>query len=140
MRLVVGESSHVATPSSNRVFGLFCSFVLTLLALLSVLKSMIVLASILQVLALVFFLVSLKAESKLRVLNLGWVKFGVILGKITNPLILTFIFFIVVIPYATIGRLLRRDSLQLKARNQKDTTWTIRDRESHNLEWLRRQF
>lgn len=140
MRLVVGDSGHGVTPLSNRKFGLFFSLVLTLLALFSAFKSLIALAAALQFVALILVFVSFKADARLRILNLGWVKFGLFLGKITNPLILTFIFFFIVVPYATIGRVLRRDALQLRAANQRDSYWTIRDRETYNIDWLKRQF
>ena len=55
-------------------------------------------------------------------LNRTWFKFGLVLGKIISPIIMGFVFFIVVTPISFIMRILGKDLLNLKYNNNK-TYW-----------------
>ena len=70
----------------------------------------------------VFLVLGLINSKILTPLNKLWFKFGLFLGKIVSPLVMGFIFFIVVTPTGIIMRLMRKDLLNLKY-NQKKTYW-----------------
>ena len=70
--------------------------------------------------SLVFLILGLINSKILTPLNKLWFKFGLFLGKIVSPLVMGFIFFIVVTPTGIIMRLMRKDLLNLKY-NQKKT-------------------
>ena len=70
----------------------------------------------------VFLILGLINSKILTPLNKLWFKFGLFLGKIISPLVMGFIFFIVVTPTGIIMRLMRKDLLNLKY-NQKKTYW-----------------
>ena len=72
--------------------------------------------------SLVFLILGLINSKILTPLNKLWFKFGLFLGKIVSPLVMGFIFFIVVTPTGIIMRLIRKDLLNLKY-NQKKTYW-----------------
>ena len=72
--------------------------------------------------SLVFLILGLINSKILTPLNKLWFKFGLFLGKIVSPLVMGFIFFIVVTPTGVIMRLMRKDLLNLKY-NQKKTYW-----------------
>ena len=72
--------------------------------------------------SLVFLILGLINSKILTPLNKLWFKFGLFLGKIVSPLVMGFIFFIVVTPTGIIMRLMRKDLLDLKY-NQKKTYW-----------------
>ena len=72
--------------------------------------------------SLVFLILGLINSKILTPLNKLWFKFGLFLGKIISPLVMGFIFFIVVTPTGIIMRLMRKDLLNLKY-NQKKTYW-----------------
>ena len=72
--------------------------------------------------SLVFLILGLINSKILTPLNKLWFKFGLFLGKIVSPLVMGFIFFIVVTPTGIIMRLMRKDLLNLKY-NQKKTYW-----------------
>ena len=55
-------------------------------------------------------------------LNILWFKFGIFLGKVVSPLILGFIFFIVVTPTGILVRFFKKDLLNLKF-NSKKSYW-----------------
>ena len=67
-----------------------------------------------------FFLFLGLINSKiLTPLNKIWFKFGLLLGKVVSPVIMGFIFFLVVTPIAFIMRLVGKDLLNLKFNKHK---------------------
>ena len=83
------------------------------------------------VLGVVFFLTSfliatitwLKSEY-LSPLNRSWAKFGEILGKVVNPIVIGLIFFGLITPLAIFLRIIGRDELKLKQHLKTETFWT----------------
>lgn len=73
----------------------------------------------------VFWLLAGWAPHVLAPLNKAWFKFGLLLGKLVSPLVLGLMFFLLVTPFAVIGRMLGRDELRLKKRNV-STYWIDR--------------
>lgn len=53
----------------------------------------------------------LAAPSSLRPVYRGWMKFGLLMSKVTTPLIMGLVFFLVVTPTGLVRRLLGKDSL-----------------------------
>ena len=66
------------------------------------------------VLSFIFLTLGLLNSSILSPLNTLWFKFGIFLGKVVSPIILGFIFFIVVTPTGILVRLFKKDLLNLK--------------------------
>ena len=108
--------------SSNRSFGIVFFIVFLLIAIYPFLdgNDLRIWSLLISFVFLIFGLINSKI---LTPLNKIWFKFGLFLGKIISPLIMGFIFFIVVTPIGIIMRLLRKDLLNLKY-NQKKTYWT----------------
>ena len=107
--------------SSNRSFGIVFFIVFLLIAIYPFLEGndLRIWSLLISFVFLIFGLINSKI---LTPLNKIWFKFGLFLGKIISPLIMGFIFFIVVTPIGIIMRLLRKDLLNLKY-NQKKTYW-----------------
>lgn len=106
---------------SNKNFGIvfFIVFILITVYLLSN-KNDLFLYSLLIAF---FFLISGFLNAKiLNPLNKIWYKFGLTLNKILSPIILGFIFFLVITPIAIIMRALNKDLLKLKF-TEKKTYW-----------------
>lgn len=55
---------------------------------------------------------ALIAPSSLRPVYRGWMRFGMLLGKITTPIILTLLFLIAILPGALLLRLFRKDPMR----------------------------
>ena len=55
---------------------------------------------------------ALIAPSSLRPVYQGWMRFGMLLGKITTPIILTLLFLITILPTALLLRLFRKDPMR----------------------------
>lgn len=62
----------------------------------------------------VLFLWAAVLPATLRPVYYGWMRIGLLLGKIMTPLILTLVYAIAVIPTSLCLRLFRKDLLQLK--------------------------
>ncbi len=55
---------------------------------------------------------ALLAPASLRPVYFGWMRFGLLLSRITTPIIMALVFFLVLTPMALFRRLLRKDALQ----------------------------
>ena len=106
---------------SNRGFGIVFFVVFLLIAIYPLLKG-----SDLRIWSLIisfiFLALGLTKSNLLTPLNILWFKFGLFLGKIISPLIMGFIFFVVVTPIGIIMRLLGKELLNLKY-NKKKSYW-----------------
>ena len=69
------------------------------------------------IISVVFLFLGLINSKILNPLNKLWFKFGIFLGKIISPLVMGFIFFLVVTPIGLLMRLLNKDLLKLKFNN-----------------------
>ena len=106
---------------SNRGFGIVFFIVFALVGVYPLIYSGdLRLWSIL--LSLTFLVLGLINSNFLTPLNILWFKFGIFLGKIISPLILGFIFFIVVTPTGILVRFFKKDLLNLKF-NSKKSYW-----------------
>jgi len=88
--------------------------------------------------ALIFLLITLINSDALLPLNKLWMRFGVLLGIIVNPIVLGIIFFGLFTPIAIVMRLSGRDELRLKL-SQKSSHWITRN-EPIKSESFTRQF
>ena len=107
--------------SSNRNFGIVFFIIFLLVAVYPILKGNDIRIWSLLI-SFVFLILGLINSKLLTPLNKLWFKFGLLLGKVVTPLIMGFIFFIVVTPIGILMRLLRKDLLNLKY-NEKKTYW-----------------
>jgi hypothetical protein len=82
---------------------------------------------------------TLLAPNLLEPINKGWMALGYLLGRIVNPVVLGVIFFLLITPVATIGRLTRRDILRLKIR-ETSSYWVNRDQTNLDSNSFKRQF
>lgn len=69
--------------------------------------------------------------------NRLWIKFGLLLGSITTPIILMFIFFVIIFPIGILKKILNKNYLDSKYDNNLQSYWKNCDRKSINF---RKQF
>ena len=103
---------------SNKSFGIVFFIVFLLIAIYPLINngelriwSLIV--------AIIFLILGLINSKVLTPLNKIWFKFGLLLGRVISPLIMSIIFFLVVTPTALIMRIIGKDLLSLKFNNKK---------------------
>ncbi len=89
----------------------------------------------------VFFLIAAFAfPAALRPLNIVWYRFGMLLHKIVNPLVMGLLFFITVTPIALIMRLVGKDPLNRQFDPNVSSYWVEREPGDLQPETMRRQF
>ena len=111
---------------SNRNFGIVFFIVFLLIGLWPLIeKSQIRYWSIF--ISLIFLVLGLIKSKILSPLNRIWFKFGMLLGKIISPLIMSLIFFLVVTPTGVLMRLLGKDILNLKLNKKSNSYWIKKD-------------
>ena len=86
------------------------------------------------------FAITLIAPRLLRPLNLIWFKFGLLLHKIVNPIIMGLLFVFTIIPMALVFRLIGKDPLDRKFDPDSDTYWIRREPSGPAPESMKNQF
>ncbi len=71
------------------------------------------------IISIIFLILGLVNSNILTPLNKIWFRFGLILGKIVSPIVMSVIFFLVVTPIGILMRILRKDLLNLKINDSK---------------------
>jgi len=74
-----------------------------------------------------FLIVALVRPAVLSPLNKLWMKFGLLLAAIMNPIVLGILFFLVFTPMALLARLVGKDFLKLKRQPEAKSYWIARD-------------
>ena len=113
--------------SSNRSFGLVFFFVFLIIGLWPLLDGG--QFKIWSLFFSLFFLVLGLLNSKLLTpLNLLWTKFGILLGNVFAPIVMSFIFFLVVTPIGLLMRIMGRDLLRTKYNKSGKSYWIKREK------------
>ncbi len=107
--------------SSNRSFGLVFFVVFLLISIYPLLHGQ-NLRFWSLIVAIIFLALGLLNSKILTPLNKIWFKFGLLLGSIISPIIMSIIFFFVVTPISFVMKILGKDILNLK-RNNNNTYW-----------------
>ena len=114
--------------SSNRSFGIVFFIVFLAIALWPILNNGDVrIWSI--IVSLIFLLLGLLNSNILKPLNKLWFYFGILLGNVVAPIIMSLLFFLVVTPTGLLVRFFGKDLLKLK-KSKKDTYWIKKDYKS----------
>ena len=91
-------------------------------------------------LAAAFLLVALVYPKLLGPLNRLWLKFGLLLYKVMNPLILGLLFFITIMPIGLVMRAFGKDFLRLKLAPNAKSYWIDRSPPGPPPQSMRNQF
>lgn len=111
----INYQTSIQLPS-NKKFGYMVSSVALTLAIYFFWVSKFIFVLLFGVFAIFLGSLTLYAPHFLESLNASWFRFGILLGKIVNPILLSIIFFAVITPVSLITRLFGRDALFLKKR------------------------
>ena len=90
--------------------------------------------------AAVFLAVALVRPSLLAPLNRVWFKFGLLLQRVVNPLVMALIYFAVVTPTGLVMRALGKDPLRLKHDPDARSYWIHRGPPGPERESMQNQF
>ncbi len=126
-------------PSSNRTFGMVLAAFFALIGVLPLLRG-----HPLRIWALplsgMFLLAALVAPAVLAPLNRVWTALGLLLHKITNPIILGVFFYLVFTPFGSLLRLFGKDFLRLKWVPDTESYWIVRQPPGPPPESIANQF
>jgi len=120
------ESHASIKQSSEKNFGLVFSIVFLIIALYPLISSQEVYVWAL-ITSATFLLLAFVAPKTLTTLNKLWFKFGYLLGSITTPIVMAFVYFITVLPVGLIMRLLGKDLLKQKLDKNAKSYWIERN-------------
>ncbi|MDA1131878.1 MAG: SxtJ family membrane protein [Proteobacteria bacterium] len=124
---------------SNRSFGFVFAAALAVFAGIAILRDSGLWAWWLAA-ATVFLVAAIGFPRALDPLNRAWHRFGLLLGKVTTPIVLGLLFFATVTPTAILFRLLGKDPLRLKMDPGAATYWIVRDPPGPEPGTMHRQF
>ena len=127
------------SASSDRTFGLVFAVAFSALGLWPTISGGYIRWWAISIAAL-FLIASLFKPKLLFPLNQLWTKFGLLLHKITNPIIMGFIFFFVVTPIGLIMRLMGKCPLDLEFDQNLASYWVEREPPGPPPETMRNQF
>ena len=85
------------------------------------------------IISLIFLFLGLIKFRYLTPLNKLWSKFGILLGSIVNPIVMGFVFFVVLTPIAIIMKLIGKDILKRKFNKSEKTYWIYREKIKSSL-------
>jgi hypothetical protein len=117
---------EIAMPS-DRSFGLTFVVVFAIVAVWQAWAGRSSVAYAFSGLGIVILIVAFARPALLHGLNRAWMRFGALLHKVVNPLVLGGIYFLVFTPVALAMRLAGRDALQRKLDTQAASYWINRD-------------
>lgn len=118
------DHTNIELPS-NRKFGLFFTFIFLIAAIYFYLDDHEILLYIFGLLVITFLVTSIFNPKVLSPLNIIWMRFGFLIGKIIGPIVMGVIFFGIFTPLAIIMRLFGRDELNLRYKKN-DSDWVKR--------------
>ena len=106
---------------SNRIFGLFFSFIFLIISLWP-LKNGYEIRNWSLIISIIFFILGIMNSKILTPFNKARMRFGFFLGKVISPIVMGVIYFAVVTPIGLLMRIFGKDILNLK-KNNKNTYW-----------------
>ena len=113
------------SKENNKGFGLLFFIVFLLIGLWPIIKGDSPRILFFPI-ALVFLILGLMNAKILSPLNRLWIKFGDLLGKIIAPVVMAFIYFIILTPLSLLIRITGKDLLKVKYSNKVNTYWIKR--------------
>lgn len=130
--------SDIELPS-NQKFGLFFSGIFLAASTYFYIGESMANSYLLAVLGILFLITSLVKADILLPLNKLWMRLGLLLGMIVNPIVLGVIFFGLFTPISLAMRLFRRDELRLRFKH-KSSHWIPRDSNLTQTDTFKNQF
>ena len=113
------------TLPSNKKFGFFFALIFLIAAIYLFTYGSLFIAFIVISISAVFLVFTIFFEDQLGILNRAWFMLGIYLGKLTNPIVLSILYFLIITPISMLSKAFHRDVLKLRLKN-KNSYWVIR--------------
>ncbi|MDC0861492.1 SxtJ family membrane protein [Alphaproteobacteria bacterium] len=82
--------------------------------------------------SLIFYILGIFFPLLLKIPNRIWVNFGIFLGKLISPFVMSLIFFLVVTPIGLLMRLFKKNTTSINIKNNK-SHWVIRNKKPGDM-------
>lgn len=92
------------------------------------------------IISIAFLVISFTKPLILRPINILWFRFGLLLHRIVNPLVMGIMFFIVITPIGLVMRIMGKDMLRIKLHKDTSSYWINRSPPGPKAESMRDQF
>ena len=115
------KNNDIKLPS-NQKFGVVFTVFFILLGSYFLYNDSLYLGIFLTCVSLIFAILTYFFQSFLSPLNFAWFKFGILLGKLVNPIVMGVLFYLLISPVAVISKLFGRDELKIK-KTETNTFW-----------------
>jgi hypothetical protein len=134
------ERDDVKLPS-ERSFGITFAVVFALLSVwLYFRKGHAGYASLTLIAAAGFLAAAYVRPEVLRPINKIWLRFGLLLHKVINPIVMGLLFFLVFTPMAMVMRMLGKDFLRITRSPEQSTYWIERTPDTHAPSSMKDQY
>ena len=117
--------------SSNRSFGILFSILFAIIAFWPIINGNPLRLWPIPI-SVIFLILGLLNSKLLNPLNVVWVKFGELLGRIIAPIVMALIYFIIITPIGLFMRLIGKDLLNIKF-SQANTYWIKREKKISSM-------
>ncbi len=124
---------------SNRKFGFFFGLILLSISIILHFQNFYFYSLIIFSISCMLFILSFLAPEILSGPNKIWMNFGLMLGKIFNPIIIGIIFFGIFTPLSFFFKLIRRDELKINF-SKKNSYWIPREKTEDTNTNFEKQF
>jgi len=84
------------------------------------------------IISIIFLILGSMNSKILSPLNILWFKFGILLGSIVSPIVMSIIFFAIITPIGLIMKALGKDLLNKKYNNKK-SYWIVKDNSKNSM-------
>ena len=117
---------------SNKSFGIVF-FIIFLIIGIWPLKSGLDIRIVPLIISLIFLILGIFNSNLLKPLNFLWMKFGLMLGKFMNPIIMAIIYYLTVVPTGLIFKVLNKNLLNIKKKNNQKSYWVIKEKSQSTM-------
>jgi len=130
---------HDVRASSNRNFGWVFTAVFLVIALWPLVSGHPP-RWLALIFAALFLLITRFAPALLALPKRLWLRFSMLLSRILNPIVLAFLFYVVVTPLGALMRMFGQDSMRLRGGGRGESYWIKRDPPGPKPDSLNNQF
>jgi hypothetical protein len=120
------DTDHSVEGSSDRVFAGVMSVFFSIIGLWPIWDAAPVRIWALSIAGL-FLVLGLVWPSSLSGLNRLWMRFGLLLSKVTSPIAMGIVFFLAITPFALVIRLFGKELMPLRFSKERSSYWIPRD-------------
>ena len=124
---------------SNKKFGILFSIIFIVFSFYFYFQDLYFYSLIAFLVCILLIIIIFVNDNLLLPFNKLWMKFGMLIGKVVNPIIIGFIFFILFVPLSLIMKVLGRDEMRIKI-TKKQTYWKNINENLSNKSNFKNQF